>query len=471
MLALGLYFLAQVAIRVMQDGALALDEAEQVFNAQQLLLGYGSQPPLYEWLQWAVFKLVGINHFGLSVLKNALLFALYASVFQAARLLLGPAAAAAAAASMVLIVPLGWEAQIDRTHSLVATAVAAGALWTYLALLRHPARWRYALLGLLLGLGMQSKYNFAIFVVGLTGASLLVREHRQLVWTRKAWITVLVAALSVLPHALWFLQQLDAATAETLDKMADHDPNAAYATQLANGFKHLFLGIASFITPLWIALAVAYRSPKHACLAAGTPEARFFLWLCAIGFASITAMILSGQLAHIKSRWLQPFLFVLPLGLFVVFPARREAVYRQLLAISGVAALAMLVALAMRPQVQSSRGQPTRLSRPYPELGAELARRFPGIPVIAVRDRYIAGNVRLQLPRTRVRLLREFCRQRLADGQRALVLVQEGMTGPGFSLDRCAAAAVLERGRIEAAAAARPDDKLGFDYALLAPAG
>jgi 4-amino-4-deoxy-L-arabinose transferase-like glycosyltransferase len=468
LLALALYFLIQIVIRVVQKGALTLDEAEMVFDSQQLRLGYGIQPPLYTWLQWLVFQFTGVTHFGLSVLKNASIFALYVCVFQLARLLLGTLAAAAITSSLALLVPLGWDAFIDRTHSLLATALAAGALWTYFLLLRKPDRLRSALLGLLIGLGMLSKYNFAIFVLGLVAASLLVSEHRKAIWTRDMWITVSVATLCLLPHAAWFIQQLDTATAETLNKMKAGDHRAGYAENVARGSKHFFLSIASFITPLWAALAIAYRSPRAGTLQLRTPQARFFLWLFGTGLACIAALVLSGHLSHIKSRWLQTLLFALPLAWFVIFPPQTPAVYRRLLVVTAGAALVMLVGLSMRPQLKSAFGNGSRIAEPYPELTAELVRRFGEFKVVGVQNRWIGGNVRIQLPQVRTLTLDELCAQAPFPGERVLVLIEAGQKrrgGPG--LERCPALDVVERGQISAHYPDSMQNSLLFNYALV----
>jgi hypothetical protein len=465
LLALGVYFLLQVVIRVVQQGALELDEAEQVFDAQQLLLGYGSQPPLYAWLQWLVFQIAGVSHFGLAVLKNALLFALYASVFQLARQQLGTLAAAAISSSLVLLVPLGWEAQIDRTHSLLATALAAGALWTYFALVRKPDRLRRVLLGLLLGLGMQSKYNFVIFVAALAAASLLVREHRKAIWTRDMWITVPVAALCLMPHAAWFVEQADAATGATLDKMNDIDPDAGYGANVASGFKHLLLSIASFVTPLWIVLLFAYRSRGHGTLQLKTPQARFFLWLYGTGLACVAALVLTGYLAHIKSRWLQPLLFSVPLACFVIFPPKSPPVYRRLLLIAVAVGLAMMVALSMRPQLQAALGRQSRISQPYPELASELLRRFPDVKVVAVQDRDVGGNLLMHMPGVRVLLLEELCRQAPSIEGSVLLLVRAGRGRNGAR--GCSGVVVAERGRVSARSIGQQGESLLFAYALV----
>jgi 4-amino-4-deoxy-L-arabinose transferase-like glycosyltransferase len=468
LLGLALYFLVQIVIRVVQQGALTLDEAEMVFDARDLRLGYGIQPPLYTWLQWLVFQFSGVTHFGLSVLKNVSMFALYVCVFQLARMLLGTLAGAAIASSLALLVPLGWDAAIDRTHSLLATALAAGTLWTYFVLLRKPGRLRNALLGLLIGLGMLSKYNVAIFVLGLAAASLLVREHRKLIWTRDLWITVSVATLCLLPHAAWFIDQIDTATTETLNKMVAGDHRAGYAENVARGAKHFILSIASFITPLWFALAVAYRSPWAGTLQLQAPQARFFLWLFGTGLACIAALVLSGHLSHIKSRWLQTLLFALPLACFVIFPPQKPVVYRRLLVFSAVAGLVMLVGLTVRPQLKSAFGNGSRIAEPYPELTAELVRRFGEFKVVAVQNRWIGGNVRLQLPHVRVLTLDELCGQAPFPEDRVLVLIEAGQKrrgGPG--LERCRGLDVLERGQIGAHYPGSAQNSLLFNYALV----
>lgn len=468
LLALAVYFLIHIVIRVVQAGALTLDEAEIVFDSQQLRLGYGIQPPLYTWVQWLIFELGGVNHLGLSLLKNAVLFALYACMFQLARPLLGTLAAAATAASLALLVPLGWDAAIDRTHSLLATALAAGALWTYFVLLRKPGRMRRALLGLLIGLGMLSKYNFAIFVLGLAAASLLIPEHRKLIWTRDMWITVAVATLCLLPHAVWFVQQIDTATAETLHKMRGGDSQAGYVEHLTRGIGHFFLSILSFITPLWLALVIAYRSPGAGTLQLHTPQARLFLWLFAAGLGCIAALVLSGHLSSIKSRWLQTLLFPLPLACCVIFPPKNPAVYRRLLMTAAAAGLLILVALTVRPQLKTAFGSGTRISEPYPALSAELVRRFGDFRVVAVQNRWVGGNIRMQLPHVHVLALDQLCGLARLPEDRVLVLIDTGKKRrPGPVLAHCPSLRVVERGEIGVGYPGSRQNSLLFDYALV----
>ena len=462
-LVLACYFLLQAGIRIAQQGALELDEAEQVFHSQQLLLGYDTQPPLYVWLQWLSFQVFGVSHAGLALLRNALLFGLYLSVFHVARMLLGTFAAAAVSASLVLMTPLGWEAQVDRTHSTLATSLAAGALWAYFSLLRHPARAKYALLGLLLGLGMQAKYNFAIFVLALVAASLIVTEHRKLVWTRDAWLTVVVALVCALPHGLWFLEHVEAATSDTLAKMSSGGMHADYAANVANGFSNALVSIIAFATPLWIFLAIAYRSPKQVVLRLDEPDARFFMWLFASGLACIAALVFAGQLANIKSRWLQPLLFALPIAVFVVLTPGTASVYRRLLWMACVFAALMTVLLSVRPQIQSALGRNARIRQPYAALGAELKQRFPDVRAIAVQDHHLGGNIHLQLTQLPALLLPDACEQMPRIQGKVLVLVYGPDDARRF-LEKCPGVLVEERGTLSAAS--KPE-RLRFDYLLV----
>lgn len=67
------YFLLAFVVRILRSSALEIDETQQALLSQHLLLGYGSQPFLYTWLQHGVNGLLGPSIASLSLLKNGLL--------------------------------------------------------------------------------------------------------------------------------------------------------------------------------------------------------------------------------------------------------------------------------------------------------------------------------------------------------------------------------------------------------------
>src|SRR5678816_4766758 len=67
LVSMAIYFGLHVLTRSLVSNNLQLDEAEQLILTQQWRWGYGSQPPLYDWMQKALFGVLGVNVFALSL--------------------------------------------------------------------------------------------------------------------------------------------------------------------------------------------------------------------------------------------------------------------------------------------------------------------------------------------------------------------------------------------------------------------
>ena len=463
LLTLAAYFVVQIILRTSSPAVLDLDESEQVLAFQHLQLGYGSQPPLYAWLQWLMFSVFGINVFALSLLKNLLLFGTYLAVFHVAKSLVGITGGIVVAASLLLFPQIGWESQRDLTHSVLMTCIAAITLCCYFALLHHPGRTGHALLGLLIGLGLQSKYNFALFALALTMASLLVREHRERLWSRSAWISLALVAITIAPHGLWLLTHLDTATRSSLQKMNGHD--ASYIGNVVRGLGSMVSATFLFVTPLWMAYAwIFWRRRVQVEAKLDNPHARFFLRFYLAAYGGITALVLSGELANFKDRWMQPILFLLPLACFVIFPSLAyRTVCRDILRIVAMFALIVLVGLTARAYL----GKNTRA--PYGELAHSLLHRFPKAKILIANELTDAGNLYLQNPSWTTMLL-STALQRGPDISGKVLLI-DSESGQSDWLHKFLRAypssAVLERGRL---AVGNPQERQGamsVEYALV----
>lgn len=356
LLALLAWCCAFLAIRLAEHGTLERDEAEIVYLTQQLRLGYGTQPPLYAWLQLLFFEAFGVNRFALLILKDLVLAAGCIAMFRAARLLLGRRGALAVTASLALFPQVGWEALRIQTHSVLMTAIACATLWLYFPLLRRPTLARHIGFGLLCGLGLQTKYNYGVFLAGLLGASLLVREHRELLWKRKAWAAVLAwAAVCWRRRALW-------------------------------------------------------RGRLHVDWSA--PASRFFACLYGVCGLLLAALALTGEVGTIKERWMIPLLFSLPLGLCVMFPALdREAIHADILRFAAVVALGLLLLLPARTWLGPAFGKIMTRHHPYAELADAVERRCPRARTVVTESLLSAGNLRFARPALTALLLEDARRE------------------------------------------------------------
>jgi 4-amino-4-deoxy-L-arabinose transferase-like glycosyltransferase len=402
LLVLLAYFALQFALRLALGEGLELDEAEQALWTQRLALGYGKQPPLYTWLQWAVFQAVGVSLAGLALLKNMLLALTYVFTFLAARTLMPLPLAALASASMLLIPQIGWESQRDLTHSVVCTTMAAATLWLVLSLRERATLARYLLLGLVAGLGVLSKYSYAGFAAVLLLALLTAPDTRRVVLDRRFAAAPAVALLVVAPHAWWLLDHLGAAADGTLAKLA---PGAglSWVEGVLRGLGSMALAVTAFLTPLWIVLAALFVRRGWRDGVAPGPGCGLMRRYVAAFVLLLVALVVAGVAARFKDRWLQPFLFFAPLMFFACAPQLRH--HPRLPWLRRVLlgwALAVLVLLALRAPFAGWRGQPDELNLPAQALARELADSgWDGLAIVS-DDRNLAGVLRLQFPQAHV---------------------------------------------------------------------
>jgi 4-amino-4-deoxy-L-arabinose transferase-like glycosyltransferase len=362
---------------------------------------------LYAWLQWLAFQVFGLNWFGLLVLKDALLMGSYFAMARAAHPLVGLQAALAAAAALALSPQIGWAGPRIQTHSVLVVTLSCATLWSYTALLGKASLPRYAILGLLCGLGLQAKYNYGFLLAGLVAASLLVPEHRRALWSRGMVLAAGVAVLVLLPHVAWVAGQPDAAFGGTFSKMQDGMPDSRYGGRVVLGMWNVLQAAVVFALMPRAALAVAAWPLRRGLHVEPRPPAgRCFLWLYATNLVLLLGVAFSGQVGTIKDRWMIPVLFHLPLAAFVLVPAlRMPRATRRVWRIALVCAFGWLALLPLRVVVGSLAGRITTVHHPYAALARVMNGRCPGARAIVTESLLTAGNLRFAHPAWRAVLL------------------------------------------------------------------
>ncbi len=394
------YFSLQLLVRLMLPDSLDLDEAEQLFQSQWWLLGYGPQPPLYNWLQQIFLSILGTQVLALALLKNLLLFATWSLSYLLAERCLGSRPLAALATlSLVLLPQISWESQRDLTHSVLVTSLAVATLYQGLRLLDRPSLGQFLLLGLLVGLGCNAKYSYLLFISAVAGAVLSTSAGRAALLLPALLPALGLALLLVLPHWWWLVQNLDLASESTLAKLM-RPTSGSFLLLRGQGLLSLLNASLQF-GALFLLLFAAFFLRRGNWQAHQRHAAASLLerYLVVMALVFLVFVLITGA-NFIKDRWMQPLLVVLPIWAFSRWQPRNE---RWLRSYAGVA----LVLMALIPSLLLARvmalgvtGHPERLNLPYTALMAG----FPGTEAnLLVTDRVrAAGNLRFQQPRSRV---------------------------------------------------------------------
>ena len=394
---------AHVALRVAVSSGVKWDEAEQVLWSQQLQWGYGVQPPLYTWLQWTVNQALGPSVLALSVLKHALLALTYALMWLAGRELLGSRRGAwLAAASLLLLPPLAWDSVRDRTHTVLVTATVCAAWWLLLRIVRRPRQADFVWLGLACGLGMLSKYSFALVAGAMLLAALSVPQARRALLARGWWWTPVVGALVVLPHLAWLAPHLQEATAGTVKRM-QIQPEGQHPGLGLYGLLKVYVGMLVLwaLVALW-AFRAGWRRAPAAAEGEATAWARRVLWrYLALVTLALLGMVLVVGVTRFEEHWVIPLLCVAPLAAFATRPQLQNdaAGARRFTGVVMLAALLMLAGAWGRVWYAGWHGK-DELNHPVAALGVALRDAgYDGRGRIIASDHMLAAMLRTRFPR------------------------------------------------------------------------
>ena len=219
-LLLAAYFTVNVLLRLAGPASLELDEGQQLFFAQWLAVGYDSQPPFYNWLQYGVAQVLGSSVLAVSLLKNLLLFLSYLLFGLTAHLVIRDRVLAVIATLALITIPqVGYEAQRDLTHTVAVLFAACMFAYFFVRALLKPTALDYALTGVAIGIGVLSKYNFVVLPSDRsarppagppTACPALRPPHPAHDRGRVAIVA---------PHAVWFLDHISEATGRTVLKL------------------------------------------------------------------------------------------------------------------------------------------------------------------------------------------------------------------------------------------------------------
>ncbi|MBY5608062.1 hypothetical protein HFO32_17845 [Rhizobium leguminosarum] len=397
---LAAYFALQVGVRLATSHSLDLDEAEQAFRSQWLAAGYGPQPPFYNWLQYTVFQFAGVSLTALSIVKNLLLFISYLLYGLTARLVLRDKALVAIATLGLLTIPqMAFEMQRDLTHTVAVFFSASIFFYGFIRSLKQPSLASYLIAGIGIGFGLLAKYNFAILPAAALIAALSDARLRLRMFDWRLALTAVVALVITLPHLFWLKDNLDFATARTLEKMTASG-DASYLTQVAMGISSLALATISFAGLTVAVFAIVFGKSLRPALGSGSEWTRLLERMMLVFLAGILLLIVFGGAAGIKDRWLVPMLFILPLYFCLRIEAAgvtTDTAFRRFIPILAVIMIGVPAALYGSVATARFTGHYERLNRPYAGMLETLRKQAEPAAILA-GDSLLAGNLRQDIP-------------------------------------------------------------------------
>ncbi|QRM54792.1 glycosyltransferase family 39 protein [Sinorhizobium sp. BG8] len=395
------YFVLNLLVRLAMPDALERDEAQQILLSQWLAAGYDTQPPFYNWIQYAVVKVTGPSVFAVSVLKNAVLFLAYLAYGLAARTVLKDRDLAIIATLGLLTIPqIAFEAQRDLSHTVAIVFAASLFLYGFFRTLQTPSSFSYLLTGVAVGVGLISKYNFAILPAAALLATLPDREWRARLLDPRLAFTVAAALLIVLPHGLWLAGNLGLATERTMDKLAGE--TLSLPAQIATGFGSLAMAILGFSAVTVAVFAAVFRGTLFHALRQGNRWTALVERILVVFLIVLALLIVFAGASHIKDRWLTPLLLILPLYLCMKLEAAGVSGQKFLGRYLPVPLLIMLLVPAVlfgRVALAGRTGDYQKQNVPYDAFAAAIMKEAPAEPgAVIAEDPHLAGNLRLQFP-------------------------------------------------------------------------
>ncbi len=396
----GIYFILSIAIRVSLPNSLTLDEAEQSLNSQFWLLGYGPQPPFYNWVQNLFVGALDISLLSLALPRFGMLFLVYLFMGLAAReLQVSRSFAGLAMLSLTLLPQVSFMPQQDLTHTIALLMATSLFFYGLCRTLVRPDWQGYAIIGIAIGIGTISKYNFVILPAATIVAVALDRDWRARLLDPRMLLAAVICIAIVLPHAVWLLGNLDLATRGTLGKMVESDaPQGIFRVTKALG--SLLVACLAFGALAVVVLALAFKSSVKRAVRAGDRWTTLFGRIMLFSLVGVVAVVLVAGTTRITERWLDPYLLALPLYLLLKFDRAGADLglgFKRLVPVFLVIMVVVLVPGPAKVLTAGLLGPPGRINMPFADLAKQIRTEDRPATILAL-GMHLSGNIRMQFP-------------------------------------------------------------------------
>ena len=181
------------------------DELYYLACAEHLDWGYVDQPPLIAIVAWFARHVLGSSLLGLRFLPALAGAGLVWLTGKLAREMGGGRFAQGLAAFAVLASPIFLLFHHWLTMNAFEPLIWMGAALCVARAINtgRPTYWLW--LGVVIGVGMQTKYSVAFFALGIV-AGLILTRHRRFLRSKWIWLGAIAAFLIFLPNLIWLIR-------------------------------------------------------------------------------------------------------------------------------------------------------------------------------------------------------------------------------------------------------------------------
>ena len=392
------HFFLWLVVCFMTQPNMPLDMVEMLYWGQQWQLGYHKHPPLPAWIAASTWWLGGGQHLLMYCVSQLTVLTTFWAVWQLAREGLSPRAALC---SVVLLEGCYYcTFMVNDINNTIITRPfwALAILFLYRALTRDSNTGRnlyWLLTGLVIGLGMISKYYMGVLVLTMLVIPVLIPATRARFKTMGPYLLTATAVLVFLPHLIWMFQN-DFVTIEYALRRSDEKGGQNVAlNHLIAPISFIGSQLGAFLPLLVLAWPMIRErklrknsaatddgshvgSEKEAETTAGQSFFHRYVTIVVLGPIVIYILVALVMGASIRSMWGGPLFSFFGVFLFSTFelPADRK-VASKILRDSIIVGFCMLAALAIRSTVGPGvRDKLSRIHFPGVEAADELGRRW-----------------------------------------------------------------------------------------------
>jgi len=254
-IAVLVYSCLHVGFRLLASSVMGEDDVVDGVLVQDLRLAYEAfprQPPLYNWVLWAVQQVVGPGVIGFLLIKYAALTATAAFLYLAAyRVMRDRLFAILSVESLALIYQISWRFHEGFTHEIGAMVAVMATVWLILRWFDEPGWGTAVALGIVAGLGLLTEPAYAVFLITLIVAGMLQRGLRARLLDWRLAISLVIAISMALPYGFWLWSE-PARWAQI------NRPSADFLNEALGGLKDALRGPIAYLSPLLFLLPLVF---------------------------------------------------------------------------------------------------------------------------------------------------------------------------------------------------------------------